>query len=286
MRRLAHAIVAALLLAGPAFGQVSNPPAGFSANILAPADGGTGINNGSNTLTLGGVLATTGIGAATLALPSSAATFTFPSASKTLMASDYTNGLTLTANALLTGGGSGAAPNAVAITGLVQGNGASAPAAYGGSGTCSSNQWITALSAAGAKTCTQPATTNLSDVVSAGSWTPADASGAGLTFTSVNASYTRLGNLVFAYFILTYPSTANGSNASISGLPVTSASATYTTTPSECRVNGIAGKVPEAIVSANATSFVLNDDNAGGTALTNALLSTLSVSCMLIYPAS
>ena len=48
----------------------------------------------------------------------------------------------MTANAFMTGGGAGTSPNAVAITGLVLGNGASAPTAYGGV-TCT-NQFIRA----------------------------------------------------------------------------------------------------------------------------------------------
>lgn len=57
----------------------------------------------------------------------------------------------LTANAFMVGGGAGAAPTTVAITGLVLGNGASAPTAYGGA-TCT-NQFVRALSAAGGATC-------------------------------------------------------------------------------------------------------------------------------------
>lgn len=68
----------------------------------------------------------------------------------------------LTANAFLTGGGAGAAPNAVAITGLVLGNGAAAPSAYTGT-SGPANQWITALSAAGVGTFAQPSCASLSD---------------------------------------------------------------------------------------------------------------------------
>lgn len=66
-------------------------------------------------------------------------------------ASTWASSPLLTANAFLTGGGAGAAPNAVAITGLVLGNGASAPSAY--SGVTCTNQFLRALSAAGAGTC-------------------------------------------------------------------------------------------------------------------------------------
>jgi hypothetical protein len=57
---------------------------------------------------------------------------------------------TLTANAFLTGNGTSPI-NQVAITGLVLGAGASAPAAY--AGTSCTNQFVTALSASGVSTC-------------------------------------------------------------------------------------------------------------------------------------
>ncbi|CAB4128058.1 hypothetical protein UFOVP100_6 [uncultured Caudovirales phage] len=53
-----------------------------------------------------------------------------------------------------------------------------------------------------------------------GTWTPIDASGASLTFTSVTANYTRIGRMVIASCSLTYPSTVNGTNALIGGLPL------------------------------------------------------------------
>lgn len=133
---------------------------------VLPALGGTGVNNGSYTVGLGGsiltagALTTTGAFADTLAFPG-AYTYTFPSASKTLMASDYSNGATLgAANALLTSNTTGI-PNAVAITGLVKGNGASAPAAYGGA-SCT-NQFPRSLDLNGAATC---ATVGSSDLAS------------------------------------------------------------------------------------------------------------------------
>ncbi len=93
-----------------------------------------------------------------------ATTMTFPATSKTIMASDYSNGTTLAANALLTGGGAGAAPNAVAITGLVKGNGASAPAAYGG--TSCTNQFPRSLDLNGAATCASVANADLAGGIS------------------------------------------------------------------------------------------------------------------------
>lgn len=53
-------------------------------------------------------------------------------------------------------------------------------------------------------------------------FTPTDASGASLTFTSVNCQYTKVGHLVTCWFQLSYPVTADGSSAKIGGLPFTS----------------------------------------------------------------
>jgi hypothetical protein len=54
------------------------------------------------------------------------------------------------------------------------------------------------------------------------SWTPADGSGATLSFSNVEGTYVQLGPLVLAQGTVTYPATASGSAAVISGLPVTS----------------------------------------------------------------
>lgn len=60
---------------------------------------------------------------------------------------------------------------------------------------------------------------NTLDDYKEGTWTPGDASGAGLTFTSVSGSFTKKGREVTARFKLTFPVTANGANATIGGLP-------------------------------------------------------------------
>jgi hypothetical protein len=54
-----------------------------------------------------------------------------------------------------------------------------------------------------------------------GTWTPTDASGAGLTFTSASGRYTKIGNVVCLFGFVQYPATASGANASIGGLPFT-----------------------------------------------------------------
>ena len=72
---------------------------------------------------------------------------------------------------------------------------------------------------------TQSASSNANtlDDYEEGTWTPSDASGAGLSFTVFGtARYVKIGQLVFFCIDqLNYPSTANGSTASIGGLPFT-----------------------------------------------------------------
>lgn len=53
----------------------------------------------------------------------------------------------------------------------------------------------------------------------ASSWTPTDASGAGLTFSIAVGSYQVSGNLCYFEFNVTYPVTANSAVAKIGGLP-------------------------------------------------------------------
>ena len=53
-----------------------------------------------------------------------------------------------------------------------------------------------------------------------GTLTITDNSGASLSFTVNRATYTRVGRMIHVDIDITYPSTADGSNASIAGLPV------------------------------------------------------------------
>ena len=55
-----------------------------------------------------------------------------------------------------------------------------------------------------------------------GTWTPTDASGAGLSLTVLSATYRRIGNVVFFTFFGQYPVTVNASQAVIGGFPFTS----------------------------------------------------------------
>jgi hypothetical protein len=52
-----------------------------------------------------------------------------------------------------------------------------------------------------------------------GTWTPTDASGAGLTLTSQSGVYTKIGNTVYFNCVAQYPVTADASLFKIGGLP-------------------------------------------------------------------
>lgn len=65
---------------------------------------------------------------------------------------------------------------------------------------------------------------NTLDDYEEGTWTPTDQSGAGLSFTiNRTATYKKVGEQVFAYFDITYPTTSNG-NSSIISLPFVNSS--------------------------------------------------------------
>lgn len=64
-------------------------------------------------------------------------------------------------------------------------------------------------------------TSELLDDYEEGTWTPVDASGAGLTFTSVSGRYTKIGRMVVAQCNFTFPTTASASTIAIGGLPFT-----------------------------------------------------------------
>lgn len=116
----------------------------------------------------------------------------------------------------------------------------------------------------------------------AGAWTPTDASGASLTFTGVSASYTQIGNMVFAYASLTYPSTANGSNALISGLPITVPNQEYAR---QCSVTAsTAAGGSDMVPVANSTQ--ISPRTLAGANVTNATLSTVTLKFICVYPAT
>lgn len=117
---------------------------------------------------------------------------------------------------------------------------------------------------------------------SAGSWVPADGSGASLTFTGISASYTQIGNMLFVYGQLTYPSTSNGSNAVISGLPITPANQNYA---QQCNISfaGTANANHSQVIKAGNT---INIYTSAGTQTTNVQMSTVQINFLCVYPAT
>jgi len=125
-------------------------------------------------------------------------------------------------------------------------------------------------------------TTSLQSYSQQNTWTPSDASGAGLTFTGVSAQWTRIGNMIFAYGSVIYPTTADASTSVIGGLPVTVPNASYAR-------QGIlsfssSANAAKVLPNANATTFGVY--TSGGASTTNAQLSGVQLFFMLIYPAA
>lgn len=115
------------------------------------------------------------------------------------------------------------------------------------------------------------------------SWTPTDASGASLTFSTANGNYTVIGNMVFAYFDIQWPSTANGSSAKIGGLPVTSANLDTAIVCMAVAQSGAAGS-PTIFLEVTQNGTTANLINQAFSAITNATMSTAEIRGILIYP--
>lgn len=119
-----------------------------------------------------------------------------------------------------------------------------------------------------------------------GTWTPLDASGAALSFTTVSGNYIKIGRLVVAHFKLTYPSTVSGGTALIGALPfaIVNASTGYgigAAWSSAAYPNG----AMNILGTPNGTSFSFIS-TALASQPTNANLSLVTVSGTLTYIAT
>jgi hypothetical protein len=112
-----------------------------------------------------------------------------------------------------------------------------------------------------------------------GTWTPVDSSGASLTLTVANATYTKVGRLVTANFAIVYPSTASVSTCRVGGLPFTSRSGAFSY-PMVVSTSQT-GICKTGLVDAGLTTFLLID--TGGNALTNVQMSGLFLRGTVIY---
>jgi hypothetical protein len=111
-----------------------------------------------------------------------------------------------------------------------------------------------------------------------GTWTPADASGAGLSFSVIGtANYIKVGKIVTVQALITYPTTASGGNATIGGLPYAAANTTY----AQSSVFTNSGLTFNTYLGATAAEFDFRTNlNAN---ISNASLSTKFVLITLIY---
>lgn len=115
-----------------------------------------------------------------------------------------------------------------------------------------------------------------------GTWIPVDTSGASLTLSGISAAYTVIGNMVYAYARLIYPTTANTANNQIGGLPFTVPNfsyasqgiLSYTQSPTAIR----------AVTAPNTTNF--NFYTGSGDVVQNVGMSATTNYVLLIYPLS
>jgi hypothetical protein len=117
--------------------------------------------------------------------------------------------------------------------------------------------------------------------VAPAAWTPTDASGATLTFSTISAEYTVVGNLVIASARLTYPSTANTDAAIIGGLPYPIVNEGYAQAPEIAYVAGAAAVLLVPVIgSSTAAIYAI----ASGSAVENVTLSGKTISFQVAYP--
>ena len=107
-----------------------------------------------------------------------------------------------------------------------------------------------------------------------GTWTPTDASGASLVFSTALGSYLKIGRLVFVGGTVVYPATADASNAKIGSLPFSGSSS-----------SGLSRQVVPTALSTGTNPFLivtaanttLTVETLNGTAITNATISTIQL---------
>lgn len=112
-----------------------------------------------------------------------------------------------------------------------------------------------------------------------GTWTPIDASGASLTFSTAVGTYTQIGNMVIALGEVVYPSTADGSNSLIGGLPVTVGSTAQKTGGAICYTS--ASTLARALAVASSTTFRMY--TTAGVRVVNSALSLTTINFQIIY---
>jgi hypothetical protein len=113
-----------------------------------------------------------------------------------------------------------------------------------------------------------------------GTWTPTDASGAGLSLTVTSARYTRIGQQVTAQFDITFPSTADTSAQILGGLPFVPANQSY---GGFVTYTNHANALNFLVYSSGGVGYVSFRQAAGGSNNTNAAYSTDVIRGVLVY---
>jgi hypothetical protein len=122
---------------------------------------------------------------------------------------------------------------------------------------------------------------NTLDDYEEGTWTPVDSSGASLSFTSVSATYTKIGRIVNCFMSITYPTTANTSQSTIGGLPFASAGSPPNPGGGFVLYNTSAIANTTTAIGGTATQFSLY--TTGGAAIGNNTMSTAIFRLAIVY---
>ena len=112
-----------------------------------------------------------------------------------------------------------------------------------------------------------------------GTWTPGDASGAGLVFTGVSGNYTKIGRLVTMEMELTFPTTANANVVSI-GLPEP---CTASTNATAIIATDKTGNLSMAVVKGSDAQFSFYIEDQNGVRYTNAAFSGKTIALSMTY---
>lgn len=120
---------------------------------------------------------------------------------------------------------------------------------------------------------------NTLDDYEEGTFTPTDASGAGLTLTTPTGRYIKVGKVVHFTAAVTYPATADASAAKLGGLPFTAAAANF-----PVALTSVTTNAAQATVAASTLTVLILTSAGGGT--TNAQLSATSLTVSGWYEAT
>jgi len=123
---------------------------------------------------------------------------------------------------------------------------------------------------------------NTLDDYEEGTWTPADNSGAGLSFTSVAGAYTKIGRLVTCQFNVNYPVTASTAQASINGLPYASGTVSNLDNPIGGFITYTSANITFTVPGGSSATSI-NFWNLAGGQITNAQLSGANIRMTVVY---